>query len=174
MLDPVFAWILRLALAILFSAAALHKLRDLQAFAATVRDYRLLPEVLAGPAAAALVATEALGCAAILAAPLDPIGPLAALLLLGLYTAAIGANLARGRRDIDCGCLGPARRKMLSPRLLGRNAVFATGPLLLLMGALPRALSFVDVISILGGAAVVVLLFASLDELGSSAARSTA
>ena len=35
----------------------------------------------------------------------------AAALLLALYAGAIGVNLARGRRDIDCGCGGPASRQ---------------------------------------------------------------
>ena len=48
-------------------------------------------------------------------------GLLAATVLSG-YTAAIAINLYRGRRDVDCGCFGPAgRTQTLSEWLIVRN-----------------------------------------------------
>ena len=48
-LDPAPARILQLALALLFSAAALHKLRAPRAFAATLAEYRLLKGLAESP-----------------------------------------------------------------------------------------------------------------------------
>jgi len=174
MVDPVFAWIARVALALLFAAAAWHKLRDARAFDAALRGYRLLPDGLARPAARGLAATEACVCAALLAPPLDPFGPAAALGLLALYSGAIGWNLARGRRDIDCGCLGPAGEARLSPQLLARNAAFALGAGVALAQSAPRTLGWIDALSVAGGVAVVVLVFAAADALRSLGERSTA
>ena len=55
--DPVFGWVVRLGLVILFGAAALHKVRDLRAFTASVRDYRILPGAAAPPFASTVRAS---------------------------------------------------------------------------------------------------------------------
>jgi uncharacterized membrane protein YphA (DoxX/SURF4 family) len=164
--DPVFAWLARLALALLFATAALHKLRDLPAFRATLRDYRALPGRLVPAAALTLVSIELAVVALLLLPAADPIGPVAVLMLLALYCGAIALNLARGRRHIDCGCLGPAKRQPLSPWLLARNAVIALGPLLLLVREVPRPGSWIDAVSLLGGLAVLALLWNAVHQLG--------
>ncbi|MBW2421177.1 MAG: methylamine utilization protein MauE [Deltaproteobacteria bacterium] len=178
--DPVFAWLARIALALLFAGAALHKLRDLGAFAATLRDYRILPlrilphrirprAVVTKAAALALAALELGSAAALLLPAADPVGPLAALALLILYSAAIALNLARGRRHIDCGCLGPGHRQPLAPWLLARNAAIALGPLLLLLlDAAPRPVSWIDGISLAGGVAILALLWNAVHQLGAA------
>ena len=177
-LDPVFAWVIHLALALLFAVAAWHKLRDLRAFQATLANYRLLPTAVIAPAALALAACE-LGVAALLLAPLPepvarhaalaslsslaPLAPLAALGLLALYSGALAVNLARGRRDLDCGCLGPAQRQPISPGLLVRNALVALGPVLLLAGGgverAGRSMNWIDALSVGGATAMLVLLW---------------
>ena len=166
-LDPVLGWLARLALCLLFATAAVHKLRDLRAFSASVRDYQILPGAAAPAAALALLLLE-LGVAAALLLPgADPLGPLAALALLALYSAAIGVNLARGRHDLDCGCLGPAQRQPLAPWLLARNAALALGPILLLgLEAAPRPASWIDGISLVGGVALLALLWNAAHQLG--------
>ncbi|MBW2274238.1 MAG: methylamine utilization protein MauE [Deltaproteobacteria bacterium] len=172
--DPVFAWLARIALALLFAGAALHKLRDLGAFAATLRDYRILPlrirpRAVTKAAALALAALELGSAAALLLPAADPVGPLAALALLILYSAAIALNLARGRRHIDCGCLGPGHRQPLAPWLLARNAAIALGPLLLLLlDAAPRPVSWIDGISLAGGVAILALLWNAVHQLGAA------
>jgi len=45
--------------------------------------------------------------------------------LLALYTLAVVVNLARGRREIDCGCFGPAARQPLSAALVSLPAARA-------------------------------------------------
>lgn len=172
-LDPVFAWVIQLALALLFGAAALHKLRDLRSFSALLGNYRVLPHAVVAPAAAGLAICE-LGVAALLLLPaealapllgpaleltLGAIGPLGALGLLSLYSAALALNLARGRRDLACGCFGPLHRQLISPGLLARNAIVALGPLLLLSEGAARAMSWIDTLSVIGATAMLVLLW---------------
>lgn len=170
-IDPVFAWVARLGLCLLFGAASIHKLRDLPRFTATLRGYRLLPDEGAAPAARLLVGMEVALVPTLLTPAADPAGPLAALLLLTVYTAAIAVNLARGRRDIDCGCLGPAHRQPLSVWLLVRNAVVAGGPLVLLLGDTARAASWIDGVSVGAGTLMVVLLFIAANGLAGLAGR---
>lgn len=163
--DPAIAWILRASLALLFAAAAGHKLRDPGAFVGTVRDYRILP---VGPAAAfarVLPAVE-LGLGVALLLPGLGAGPAwGAAALLALYSAAIGWNLARGRTSIDCGCLGPAGRAALSPALLARNALVLGGCLLLAAPLGVRPLVWLDVGTVAAGTAVAALLFLTANRL---------
>ena len=165
-IDPVFGWITRVSLGVLFASAFAHKLRDIDRFAAILQGYRLLPLRLTRPAAIAVAAAEA-ATAGMLAVPaLDPLGSAAALLLLAVYCAAIGVNLARGRRDIDCGCLGPANRQRISPWLLIRNGVLAVGAAIVLADAGARALTGIDAVSIVAGVGVIALIWQAVHQLG--------
>jgi hypothetical protein len=149
-IDPVAALALRASLSLLLASAALAKLRDLRGFGAAVAGYRLLPEALAAPAAAVFVAAELALAAGLWLAPAP--ATLGAAALFALYGLAIAANLARGRRDIDCGCGGPLGRQPLSAGLVVRNLVLAAAAL---AGALPapgRALAWLDLVTL--GAAV--------------------
>jgi hypothetical protein len=164
-LDPVVAWILRVSLAALFAVAAAHKLRDPHAFFATIANYQLLPARLAPLAAIAFVGIEGFLCLAFLLAADHPaVGRLAAALLT-LYTFAIATNLARGRRGIDCGCLGPAGRQSLSLGLVARNAVLAAAALATTLPLAPRGLDWIDAPSLIGGTVVVALLFQAANTL---------
>ncbi len=165
-LDPALAWILRTSLAALFATAVFHKLRDPRAFLHTFSEYEILPSRLTTPGALGLIAAEVLVVAGYC---LDPFGVrpgLAALSLLLLYSLAIGLNLLRGRREIDCGCLGPASRQTrLSPWLLVRNGVLAFGAGATSLPVSERALHLVDGISVLGGFLMLVLLFNAIQLL---------
>jgi len=165
-LDPVAHWTLRLALALLFASASAHKLRDPSGFTASLRDYRVLPRAASTPAAAALVGAELCAAATLLLPRLDPAGPATALALLVLYAGAIGWNLARGRRHIDCGCLGPGRRQRLSAWLVARNAVLGAGALLLLTPPAQRQTSWIDTLSLLGSVTLLALLWNVVHQLG--------
>ncbi len=170
-MDPALHWIVRGGLALLMATAAFHKLSDLGTFIASVRDYRIAPGVLAPFAAGGLVFAE-IGIAIGLLLPgLAESAAFACAALLLLYSSAIGVNLARGRRHIDCGCLGPRARQPISGWLLIRNAglVFACA-----LAALPvsgRALHWVDGVSIAGGLAVACLLYQGVPALANNARR---
>jgi hypothetical protein len=152
-MDPVIALALRAGLTLLLAGAALAKLRDLHGFAAAVAGYRLLPAKLARPAAAGFVGAEAALAAGLWLAPAPAAYGAAA--LLALYAAAIGVNLARGRRDIDCGCGGPLGRQALSETLVLRNLVLAGAALACALPLAPRALAWLDAVTL--GAAVASL-----------------
>jgi uncharacterized membrane protein YphA (DoxX/SURF4 family) len=112
-IDPALQLALRLALGAVLLQAAAHKLRDVAAFASAIAAYRLLPERRSRAAAAAFAVAElAIGCALLLPAA-GPLPSVAAGALIAVYSLAVAVNLARGRREIDCGCAGPAARQPL-------------------------------------------------------------
>ena len=89
-------------LALVFAAAAHHKLAEPQRFAASLAAYRLVPEGWLGVASGVATALEVIiVCLLLIAAPAG--AALAAVVLLA-YGGAIAVNVARGRTHIDCGC----------------------------------------------------------------------
>jgi hypothetical protein len=167
-LDPALSWVLRIGLALLFAAAAGHKLRDLEAFRAALGDYRLLPARATSLAAFALIALELASAVLLL---VSPRGALVAAALLALYTVAIGANLARGRREIDCGCFGPAARQPLSYGLVARNTGLIALALVAALPVAPRALVWLDFTTIAAGVALFALVHAASNTLLAHAPR---
>src|SRR5437773_10180306 len=152
-MDPVIAATLRPALALLFLVAAGHKLRDLGRFRATLAEYRLVPAGLVPLAAALVVGAEAAAAGALLVPGARAAGLLSAASLLVVYGAAVAINLARGRRDIDCGHAGPALRRPISGALMGPNAALAPLARAALVPVHPRALLCVDLHTVAAAAA---------------------
>jgi hypothetical protein len=144
MLDTLPHLTLELALASLFAASAAHKLRVREQWPSMVRQYRLLPDVLAAPVAALVPLAEALAAAGLLWPRTRAAGALTAAALLLAYTGALALNLHRGRTSIDCGCFGSQRRAGIAPWMVGRNLVLAALALALLMPTDGRALSAVE------------------------------
>jgi hypothetical protein len=168
--DPILALIVRLGLALLFGAAAGHKLRDVGGFRSALERYELLPPVWAVPAGAVLIAAE-IGIAVGLLLPrVAPVAAAAAAALLALYAGAIAVNLARGRRDIDCGCGGPARRQPISGWLVARNAVLAAVALRAAWPVTPRSVTWIDAITVAAGVLAIALLYVAADGLIANAA----
>jgi hypothetical protein len=166
--DPALAIVLRAGLALLFATAAAHKLRDFGAFRDALEGYRLVPAPALGPSACGLIAAE-LGTAAALV--LSEHGGVAAAALLGLYSAAIALNLARGRREIDCGCFGPAMRQPLSLALVLRNLGLIALALVCLLPVGTRALGPLDALVIAAAVALAALLHGALNGLIANAPR---
>ena len=99
-------------------------------------------------------------------------GGLIALLLFAVYTIAISINLIRGRKDIDCGCAGPAVRQTLSGWLVLRNLGFAAiAALTLLPATASRELSVLDWFTAAMASVTSALLYHSLNYLMSPAVR---
>jgi hypothetical protein len=170
-LDPAVGLALRLGLAALLLAACAHKLRDPAGFRRAVAGYRLLPARGVGAAAAGLALAElALGGGLLLpaAAARAALGTAA---LLALYAAAIGVNLARGRRGIDCGCAGPGARRPLGGGLVARNGVLALAALAAALPPTPRALVWLDGVSVAAGVALAALLYLAVDAALAQSAR---
>jgi hypothetical protein len=165
--DPAIDATLRAALALLFGAAVLHKVRDLGRFRTTLGGYRLLPAPFVPAAALAVVAIESGIAVALASGRPRGFGALGAASLLALYGAAIAVNLARGRRDLECGCAAAGRA--ISGRLVARNAVLAA---LALAGAVPlrpRPLVWVDALTVVGAVAVLAAAWAALERLHAAA-----
>lgn len=168
MLDPAIELVLCGALALLLGTGAVQKARDLASFRAAIEGYELLSPRLAGTAALAFTGLEAVLALALLA----PIGPGlrsltlgAAALLFALYGTAIAINLARGRREIDCGCSGPAARIPLSGWLLARNALLVGAALACRGGATPRSLGAIDALTIVCAISLLALAWTALHGL---------
>jgi hypothetical protein len=167
-LDPALELVLRGALALLLGSGAVQKARDLSSFRTAVEGYELLPARVVAPAAIAFTGLEAaLALALVAPAGLRLRGPAlgAAALLFGLYAAAIAVNLARGRREIDCGCSGPAARIPLSGWLLARNALLIGAALACLGGATARPIGAVDVLTITGAITALALVWTAVHGL---------
>jgi hypothetical protein len=173
-LDPVALWVARGVVSLLFAAAAAHKWRDVAHFSAAVEAYQVVPPIWTVPVGAGLIAAETGVAVALWVPPVAPIAALAAAALLSLYAAVIAVNLVRGRRALDCGCAGPARRQPISWALVARNLVLAG---VALAGALPgglRAVSWIDQLTIAGGVSALALLYAAVDGLLANAPASAA
>ncbi|MEM9730479.1 MAG: MauE/DoxX family redox-associated membrane protein [Myxococcota bacterium] len=164
MIDPVVSVSFRCALAALFAAAAWHKTSDLPRFRATLLDYRLLP-LSVGRAFAALVPGMEIAIATALLLPAYRWAAYAGLTLLVVYTVAMAVNLARGRREIDCGCLGPASRSPLRGGLLVRNTILMAGAVGVAMPLRERSLVWLDAFTVAVVVAVTALLWTSFWRL---------
>lgn len=167
-MDPIVSGILRVSLASVFALAALHKLRDPGGFTTIVRGYGLVPDRVAPLVTALLAPAEVAAVATLLWPGLASVGAAVAVLLLCVYSGAIGLNLARGRRDIDCGCLGPGHRRSLSGGLLARNALLGGAALLGAWPVTARPLEWLDGVTGVGGVLVVGLLLSAAARLASS------
>ena len=163
-MDPVLAITLRTALGLLFATASLHKVRDLPRFASVVEDYEIVPRSLAYPVALAVPIAEAFASVAFVFGA--PFAPALGLTLLAGYSGAIGINLARGRREIDCGCGGPGGRP-IGPELLARNALLALGPLALFVPTTARSIGPVDIAAIASAVAFSALAWSAAGRLAS-------
>lgn len=165
MLDPVVQIAIAYALAALWLAGAAHKIASPRRFRATVADYRVLPEALVPAAAFTVVALE-LGLGIALVAPIDRFVPLVVSSgLLTLYAAAVGVNLLRGRRHIDCGCAGPDLRQPLSAWIVGRNLALAAAALAGALPVEPRALLWLDVVTVIATVGILAAIYATLNRL---------
>ena len=166
MLDPAVGTLIDLGGATLLGVAAIHKIRDFDGFAAVFAAYEIAP-ARGSRALAALV--PAIELAAALALPWPDTRRTAAggsAVLIALYGAAIGWNLARGRRSLDCGCGGPRDRRQIAGWMVWRNTLIAA--LLAAAAVLPwsaRSLAAVDWLTLGGGLLATVVLYWTIDRL---------
>ncbi|MCK0197909.1 methylamine utilization protein MauE [Ancylobacter sp. 6x-1] len=165
--EPVISIFLRSFLILLFAGAAFSKLRHGEEFFGVVRNFRLMPEWLARPFAAALPWVE-LATAIGLAVPATAAHAASvAGLLLALFGVAIGINVWRGRTAIDCGCFRGGLKQSVSGRLVLRNAVLAAMAFALAVSVpLGRAPDPLELGLGVVAAALAMLLYLSASLLG--------
>lgn len=165
MIDPAIELSLRIGLALLFAAAAWHKLSDRTRFAASLSAYELLPRRLLSPSAWLLPALECALSIGLLHAPTRAPAALASIALLAIYTGAIAVNLARGRRDIDCGCFATSAQVRLSPWLVARNLILIAASSLLVVPIGARAMIWVDLLTVAATVIALSLLWTATQRL---------
>ena len=171
-LDPAVSLTLRCFLALVFVRALAGKVRDVGGFASTIREYELVPPGVANALATTLLAVEIVLIPTLLIPGTAAIASFAAVVVLALYSAAIGVNLLRGRRDIDCGCAGPAAHQPLHELLLVRNAAFVTAAVIAALPMTSRSMIWIDVVTITTATACLFALASATDGLAALAARS--
>jgi uncharacterized membrane protein YphA (DoxX/SURF4 family) len=125
----------QIALGAIFVVAAIPKIADPPSFAHMIYNYRLVPGAAVNAFALVMLWVELLiGLALILGVWPREAAALAGLLLL-VFIAAIGINLARGRA-VDCGCFdvhaaGKTREELLADM---RWVVLRDAAMLLMVG----------------------------------------
>jgi uncharacterized membrane protein YphA (DoxX/SURF4 family)/thiol-disulfide isomerase/thioredoxin len=110
-------------LAVVFVAAGVGKLVDLEGSRRAMRDFGV-PDRAVRIAAIVLPVLELAIGLALLFRPSARWAALAALLLLGAFVAGIGRALARGEQP-DCHCFGQIHSAPAGPITLARNALLA-------------------------------------------------
>lgn len=163
MIDPIISTSAALALSVIFASAASHKLKHPSWFRKQVREYELISESMVGLAARALPIIELATAAGLLWGASRPYAGAVALLLVSVYALAIAINLIRGRKDIDCGCSGPAMRQPLQPGLVVRNLGLAVLACATLLPILSRPLSLHDTFIMIAAGTVITLLYITAD-----------
>jgi len=164
-IDPAIIAVTRAAGATIFAGSAAMKFSTPMEFRSAVENYRIVPESISGLVAWSVPILELAGAAGLVFAPTRDASALLLLGLLAIFTGAIVLNLARGRREIDCGCFGPMMRQRLSGWLVARNAALA---LLIVAAAAPgdgRALLALDYVTIASGGSALVILYVGVNYL---------
>lgn len=165
MIDPVIELSICVALALLFAAAAWHKVSDRLRFGVALRAYDLLPSWLVAPVTWLLPGLEACIAVGLAYPPTRRAAALAAGLLLMLYTVAIAVNLARGRREIDCGCFASSARVPLSRWLVVRNLILVVAAVALVIPIRARTLVWMDGMTVVTTVITLSLLWAAGQRL---------
>ena len=160
-IDPAIRNLCAIALALIFGASGAIKLRDVEMFEGSLANYRLAPIWMEKPLAYVFPLLECAGALGLLVHSQRTTAATLLLALLIAFTGAIAINLARGRRNIDCGCFGPALRQELSGWLLLRNGFLMFVAAVVAIPAKPRVLESLDLATIAFGAASLVILYAS-------------
>jgi hypothetical protein len=163
--DPVIVLTAAYSLAVIFTASAWVKIADIPSFEAAVADYGLLPAELVKVFASVLPIVEFTAAIGLVVGYTRFLAAAVLLLLLGCFTAAIAANLIRGRRDIDCGCFGPALRQQLSGWLLLRNGTLIAAGFAVLLPANERSPSGFDYLTVSFAVVALVLIYAAANFL---------
>jgi hypothetical protein len=152
---------IRVLVSLVFLTAAYGKLRHWTVLQGVVANYRLLPQVLVAPVAYLLPPVEGLLGAALMLHLGSPWPEMGAAALLIVFAAAMGINMVRGRRHIDCGCFQNALKQTLSWKLVLRNVALALLlGVALLTGGAPQ-----DLFAVLNAWLVGAVLFVILQSL---------
>lgn len=110
-------------LAVIFIISATGKIRNPANFTSTVSTYHLLPKVWIRPFAIILPWLELVLGLMLLLGWATRMAAITSIVLLLVFLAAMGINLARGRKDLDCGCSGKRHAQKISWKPIARNVL---------------------------------------------------
>jgi Methylamine utilisation protein MauE len=173
-LDPAIACLIIGCTALLFGAAAVHKLRDLRRFDEIFAAYGLLSFVARLRLSRLVPILETLTAAGLLFSASRSAAAGVGIVLLVVYAAAITINLLRGRRDLACGCGGPDDRRPIAAWMVWRNLGIAALLGILMLPWSSRSLALTDVVTIGFGTITCALVYLCLDTLLGRTGRTTA
>jgi len=165
LLDPAIGYVIVLGIAVLFALAGVHKLRSLAQFTEILAAYRVLPDAWGRRLAWLVPCVELAIAIALLWESSRHWATIAAMALLIAYASSLGLNLALGRRELDCGCGTAGNRRSIAAWMVWRNLLLV---LALGIAGLPwvaRPLNGFDLLTVTGGLAAVVALYAAIDLL---------
>jgi hypothetical protein len=168
--------IISVGFALLFVLSATHKFANKLQFRAVLSDYQILPQGVVAITARCIPVIELLlGCGWMLSVFVPGhfvFVPLVSAILLTSYTLAIGINLMRGRSYIDCGCgfssatgRNSNDSQYLSRGLLVRNGLLIFAAVLASLAPATRDIGFVDYLSLVAAAIVLILNYGSYNQL---------
>ena len=127
MLDSLFMHFVgstfRITIATIFIISSSSKLRHPQTFTAAVARYHLLPPRWTRPFALSLAWLELTLGLLLLFGWQTRFAALASIGLFLLFLVAMGINLVRGRKDLDCGCSGKKHAQKIGWRPITRNII---------------------------------------------------
>lgn len=126
-----FLFLLRIILFAIFALAGITKLYDLKGSAKAVKDFGV-PESLAKPFGVLLPVAEIAVAIALLFVQTSWFGALGALVLLLVFIAGMGYQMAKGNAP-DCHCFGAVHSEPVSPKSLIRNILFALPAIILII-----------------------------------------
>ena len=149
-------------LALLLAASAMHKWMRWPDSMRAVHEFAGVPHPAAAPALVAVGLAELLAAALLLGSAHRAGGAGLAALIWGTYLALMLRALAKGRRDVVCGCSFGGARHPLGAFEVSRNALLA---LLALILAFTPTVAPAAVLSRMLAAAALVALYGALDQV---------
>ena len=150
-------------LALLLAASAVHKGMRWAHTKRVVHEFAGVPRSAAPAAAAAAALGESLAALLLFVPAFRRTGALLAALIFGAYLALMLRAIARGQRDVDCGCsFGPTRHP-LGAFDVARNAVLVAFALLVAVSAASgaQAVSAAQALA----ACALLALYGALDQV---------
>ena len=151
-------------LAVLLPVSALHKLIGRRRAQAVVREFAGVPPRLAPFAIVVVAGTELFASLLLLLTSYRAAGGVLAVLISGGYLLLIVRAIARGRRDVDCGCSFGAAHRPLGAYQVARNAAVTGVAVLVAAGSAASATVPVGASQILAAFALFALYLA-LDQV---------
>lgn len=164
-LGTIGGFVLSTFFSLLWAVAATHKLLDWPLFREQLNDYHLLPPRTLLPVALVLLMLEILTCITWLVPAWRLPAVALSTFISMLYAAAMGTNLVRGRRSLDCGCGGAPQA--VRPALVMRNLALALLAMLAAQFSTERltGLHAMDWITIAGAGLTLFGLYAAYNQL---------